>query len=593
MLRYLQKRLKAMRNDYDFLNDLNDIQKFVCESDENFILTACPGSGKTRTITYRLALLVTRYPESKLLNIAITYTNRAANEIEKRLLEMDIDNKAIWTGTIHQFCMKYIIRPYSMYHSKLCKGYKVIDEYVKEKYVIEIAENLGIKGYISYLYDNDTVMSRYCEFIETRKEIDFEKILEYSLELVEQREFVAFNISRLIRSIHIDEYQDTNEKQYQILSKIIKANVNINILFVGDVNQAIYRGLGGVAKTPREIRELFPVPFEEFCLDGCYRSTQRVVDYYVNYEVESTDVSSVSLIKSEIGKICYEVNIDKDDLAINISEIIREELEKDIPECEICVVAPQWYQIFPMANRLRELLPKCNFDAPDITPIKYDPLNVFFLIAKILFTQQDGHQYLRRKMADEIITMITDDYDLEMKDYVGKLDILKAINETPITGDDGIQTLRTAIGNVLTIMGVRLVDGLAIIYDEFFEKIDERIKKHGLDCSFGSIVKSFKDKAGIVINTIHGVKGEEYTTVIAFDLLNGHLPHWNYIYNPYMKPLRSEDTNKLLYVLCSRAKKNIYLFSETGRLTQRGYELTATDELSKYCFDYDKIEKNL
>jgi superfamily I DNA/RNA helicase len=582
-----------MRNDYDFLNDLNDTQKFVCESDENFILTACPGSGKTRTITYRLAFLVSSYPESDLLNIAITYTNRAADEIENRLLEMDIDTKGIWSGTIHQFCMKYIIRPYSMYHSKLCKGYKVIDEYVKDKYVTEIAKNLGISGYINNFYDNDTVMSKYCEFIETRKEMDFDKILEYSLELVEQKEFVAFNISRLIRSIHIDEYQDTNEKQYQILSSIIKANVNINILFVGDVNQAIYRGLGGVAKTPKEIRELFPVTFTECCLDGCYRSTQRVVDYYVNYELESTDVSSVSQIKSEFGKICYEVNIDKDDLAINILEIIKQELEKGIPECEICVVAPQWYQIFPMANRLRELLPKCNFDAPNITPIKYDPLNVFFLIAKILFTQQSGHQYLRRKIADEIITIITDDYDFEMKGYVGKLDILKAINETPITEDNGIQTLRNAIVNVLAIMGVRLVDELAIIYDEFFEKIDKRIKEHGLDYNFGSIVKSFKNKTGIVINTIHGVKGEEFTTVIAFDLLNGHLPHWNYIFNSDMKPFRSEDTNKLLYVLCSRAKKNIFLFSETGRETKRGYALTATDELSKYCFDYDKIENNL
>lgn len=377
---------------YEFLNDLNDIQKSVCESDENFILTACPGSGKTRTITYRLAFLVTQYPESKLLNIAMTYTNRAAIEIEKRLIEMDIDTKEIWSGTIHQFCMKYIIRPYSMYHSKLSKGYKVIDEYVKEKYVTEIADSLGIKGYINDLYDNDTVMSRYCEFIEDKKEIDFDKILEYSLELVEQKEFIASNISRLIRSIHVDEYQDTNEKQYQILSSIIKANNKINILFVGDVNQAIYRGLGGVAKTPEEIRDLFPVMFKECCLHGCYRSTQRVVDYYVNYEVESTGVTSVSQIKSEIGKICYEANIDKDDLARHISEIIKDELKKDISESEICIVAPQWYQIFPMANKLRELLPECNFDAPDITPIKYDPLNVFFLIANLLFTQKSGHQ---------------------------------------------------------------------------------------------------------------------------------------------------------------------------------------------------------
>lgn len=576
-----------MGYEYEFLNDLNDLQREVCESDKNYILTACPGSGKTRTITYRLALLASKYSESKLLNIAITYTNRAADEIENRLLGMDIDTQGVWSGTIHQFCMKYIIRPYSMYHNKLSKGYKIIDEYVKEKYVNEIAESMGIEGYINDLYDNKSVMSKYHEYIEGKKEIDFEKILEYSLELVVQKKFVVSNISRLIRSIHVDEYQDTNGKQYEILSSIIKANKTINILFVGDVNQAIYRGLGGVAKSPEEIRELFPVEFTECCLDGCYRSTQRVVDYYVNYEVESTDVSSVSKIKSEIGTICYEVNVDKDDLAKNISEIVKGELRKGISESEICIVAPQWYQIFPMANKLREILPECNFDAPDITPIKYDPLNVFFLIAKILFTQRSGHQYLRRKIANEIVTIIKEDYEIEIKDNIGKLEILKAVNATLLIEDDGTQTLRDAIENVFNIMGVQLNDDLEMIYNEFFEKIDKRIERHDLDYSYSAIDKSFNDKTGIVINTIHGVKGEEYTTVIAFDLLNGHLPHWSYMYDYKMKPFRNEDTNRLLYVVCSRAKKNIYLFSERGRTTKKGYPLTATNELSQCCFVYD------
>lgn len=196
---------------------------------------------------------------------------------------------------------------------------------------------------------------------------------------------------------------------------------------------------------------------------------------------------------------------------------------------------------------------------------------------------------MRRKIADEIITIITNDYDIGIKEYIGKLEILKAVNATSISMEDGIQTLKDAIGNVFTIMGVRLEDELAILYGEFFEKIEKKIDKHKLDYSFNAIVKSFEDENGIVINTIHGIKGEEYITVIAFDLLNGHLPHWNYIYNPDMKPLRIEDTNKLLYVLCSRAKKNIYLFSEMGRYTNKGWELTATNELSECCFEYDQI----
>lgn len=576
-----------MKHKFEYLKDLNDIQRSVCESSDNFILTACPGSGKTRTITYRLAYLSSIYAESKLLNIAITYTNRAADEIENRLIEMDIDTQNVWTGTIHQFCMKFIIRPYSMHHKKLRKGYAIIDEFVKEKYVKSIADNLGISGYINDLYKNQTVMKNYYKFIEENKEIDFELILAYSLELVKQNSFISQNVSKIIRSIHVDEYQDTNEKQYSILSTIINANRQINILFVGDVNQAIYGNLGGVAKTADEIRSIFPVEFVECCLNGCYRSTQRIVDYYVNYEVESTDVSSVSDKKSVLGEIRYDSTVHKDLLASKIAKIVKDELKKEVPEEEVCIVAPQWFQIYPMANKLREFLPDCDFDAPDITPIKYDPLNIYFLIAKLLFTQECGDRYLRRKLANEIISIITEDYGYSIPEKVGKLEVLKAINSTTFVLEDGIQTLRNAIANVFRLLNIPKDDKLEKGYNSFFDKIGNRITSFNLEFSCEAFVKSFKEKKGIVISTIHGVKGEEYRTVIGFDLLNGHLPHWNYIMDSNMKILRNEETNKLLYVLCSRAKENLYLFSEKGRCTNGGYPYTATDELSQCKFEYD------
>ena len=95
------------------------------------------------------------------------------------------------------------------------------------------------------------------------------------------------------------------------------------------------------------------------------------------------------------------------------------------------------------------------------------------------------------------------------------------------------------------------------------------------------------EKSGIVINTIHGVKGEEYTTVIAFGLLNGMLPNWSYILQEDKMPLRESETKKLLYVLSSRAKENLFLFSEKGYFTRGGTEYTPTDELKSVYFDYD------
>ena len=99
----------------ELLNGLSKEQQDIVASQGNILLTACPGSGKTRTLTHKLAYTSVCNPLSHKLNIAITYTNRAANEIEERIDNMDMDLSTIWTGTIHQFCMRFIIRPYAMY----------------------------------------------------------------------------------------------------------------------------------------------------------------------------------------------------------------------------------------------------------------------------------------------------------------------------------------------------------------------------------------------------------------------------------------------------------------------------------------------
>lgn len=277
---------------------LNKEQYEACITGKNTVLIACPGSGKTRTITYRLAHFSTLYNQSQKLNIAITYTNRAADEIRNRLELMDIDISNVWTGTIHQFCMNYIIRPYHMYHKRTSKGYTIIDEFVKDNYLKLIGDTYGIKK--DDLYNNEFVEKQYNKMLEEKNEIDFDLILEISNELLKTNKFIADNISNLIRSINIDEYQDTNQNQYEIISRIFKANKKIIILFTGDPNQAIYTNLGGISKSKEEINELFDSEFNEMYLHGCYRSTQRIVEYYTNFEVENTEIESVAKIKNEI-----------------------------------------------------------------------------------------------------------------------------------------------------------------------------------------------------------------------------------------------------------------------------------------------------
>ncbi len=573
------------------LEGLNEKQKEICLSTDNYVLTACPGSGKTRTIVHRLAFLFEKYPESKKLNIAITYTNKAAEEMENRLDKMGIESDSIWIGTIHRFCMQYIIRPYAMYSLRLKYGYHVIDEYKKNEYGKQIAEKLHIQIQYQRYYENTRILSEYEQIKRENREIDFDDILSESLHLLKGYSFIAENIAAIIRCIHVDEYQDTNELQYQIIAQIVSKNKSINVLFVGDVNQAIYENMGGIAKTPEEIRDLFNLEFQEDCLRGCYRSTQRLIDYYAAYSVQTIEAKSLSIYADSCGHISYNSSICYNQLAETIACIITETLNRGVDEEQICISAPQWYQLYSLATELRQMLPRVRFNAPDITAFKYDPLNPFYILARLSFAAAGQHMYLRKKLAAEFISIMSLEYGVSFRDGFDQLSLLKTINSIVQKKEykDGIESLDVIFASVISFSrnSISIDDPVMLSFKAFIDKAESRIKQNNLARDYDSIAKCFYEKKGVVLTTIHGTKGEEYDTVIAFDLLNGKLPHWDYIYRDDLKTKRRNTTNRLLYVLCSRAKKNLYLFSETGRHTQKGNLLTATDELKQYYYQYD------
>lgn len=582
-----------MMDNISFLDKLNPQQKQVCIDEGNILLKACPGSGKTRTLTYKIAYLVEKYIDSKKLNIAITYTNRAADEIRERLEKVETPEDKVWVGTIHQFCLEFIIRPYTMYHKRLRKGYHIIDEYVTKQYIEEIIEELGIDIGYSKPFEYPEILEKYQKKLLDEKEIDFNDILSISFDLISDKKFIAENISGIIRTILVDEYQDTNELQYKILSSIVRADKKIQVTFVGDTDQAIYGGLGGVAKTCDELQKEFGIKFLERKLDGCYRSTQRIVDYYSYFQLKGMKIQAVSDIKDEIGCLIYDNTINKSELFEKIACIVKDELSKGIPETEICIIAPQWWLLFPLSKKMKELLPDVKFDAPDITPIKYDPMNIFYLISKLLFTESGIRITSRKRVANEIIEILTEEYKIRLSEQIDSYRVLKVINSIYPTKENGIAYLQEAISKFLVGIGIELSIEASLYkaYEDFMERIKDRVKNNHLSTDIDVFRQCFKEKEGVVINTFHGVKGEEYTTVIAFGILKGYIPHWDIIIN---KPIdyQKNETKKLLYVVCSRAKKNLFLFSEQGRTTQKGAPLVSTDEILEIDYEYDSLEVN-
>lgn len=306
----------------------------------------------------------------------------------------------------------------------------------------------------------------------------------------------------------------------------------------------------------------FGIKFQERELDGCYRSTQRIVDYYSNFQLKSMMIQAVSDIKDETGCLVYDNTINKSELFEKIACIVKDELSKGIPDNEICIIAPQWWLLFPLSKKMKELLPDVKFDAPDITPIKYDPMNVFYLISKLLFTESGRRIKLRKRVANEIIEILTEEYKICLSEKIDSYRVLKIINSILKTNENAIVYLQEVITRFLMELGIDLSIEASLYkaYEDFMARVKDRVKNNHLSTDIDVFKQCFKEKEGVVINTFHGVKGEEYTTVIAFGILNGYIPHLDIIKNK-SPDYREAETKKLLYVVCSRAKNNLYLFS--------------------------------
>lgn len=110
------------------LSKLNKEQEAAVNDDGNVLLIACPGSGKTHTLVNKVAKELSNIETHRKFIVAITYTNNAAEEMKIRIKKMGINIDQLWVGTIHSFCLEWILRPYSMYAESLSGKFEIIDE---------------------------------------------------------------------------------------------------------------------------------------------------------------------------------------------------------------------------------------------------------------------------------------------------------------------------------------------------------------------------------------------------------------------------------------------------------------------------------
>ena len=589
-------------------DDLNADQVKAMEQAGSVFLTACPGSGKTRTLTYKIARELSLLTSDKRRVVAITYTHRAADEIQERIEQLGVDTSQLWIGTIHSFCLEWILRPYAIYHPELKNGFRVINAHDTERAHETLCRQHGgglrifdcgyyftPTGYVISCDDwkqtkVHSLLQQYWQELRAGRQVDFELILSYAYQLIRDVPSISILLGSVFATVLVDEYQDTKEIQYAILGAILKAsNGKANAFIVGDPNQSIYGSLGGYAITSAEFSALSGVTFKELDLSKNYRSSDRIVGYFENFNQLTSKITAEGKFKDFASVISFDYSTGRTALEAEIVRLIRYNIETvGIAPSEVCIVGPQWPPLASMTRQLVAALPDYSFSGPGMVPFARDIDNFWYKLSRIILTEASPQLYIRRnRWAGDVIAAL--DLAGVNTNAISRKSLLRASNSVTSAATDGLTYLLECFDSLFAALGIDRATSLMLVehYDAFVESSQRRIDRLTADgtaaiAEIAMFRKVFDEKTGITVSTIHGVKGAEFEAVIAFGLLEGMVPHFN-------ESDKVAAANKLLYVVGSRAKKNLHLISEAGR-RRRGTEMyLPTDILLGCSFSYDSV----
>jgi DNA helicase-2/ATP-dependent DNA helicase PcrA len=287
----------------DFLNKLNPQQKSaVTAADGPVLVVAGPGSGKTRVLTQRIAYLIANEGVRPWNILAVTFTNKAAKEMEERVKNLlnEQATEGMMLGTFHSICARILRREAE--YLPVQSNFVIFDSDDQERIVKSIIkefnlneklyranaihaaisraknELIGAEDYPTQTYRDEVIKRVYAEYqkrLISMNAVDFDDILVYATNLLEKEPAVRLKYSQRFRHVLVDEFQDTNIAQYSLVKHL--ASYHKNIFCVGDPDQSIYAWRGADYRNVKRFEQDFPTA-QVILLEQNYRSHQNILD---------------------------------------------------------------------------------------------------------------------------------------------------------------------------------------------------------------------------------------------------------------------------------------------------------------------------
>ena len=591
--------------------NLSPKQEAIVFAEEGPIyVKASAGSGKTRVLTERIRHLLSQTKKSIL---ALTFTNKAGEEIRARLSDIPGVESRLFIGTFHSFCQHVLENHGSMIG--LSKMPHIFEEEADRLELIEQAieqtpsyadeyRNNSQKDQQNFRYrvlnfiakvkrkliaDNDLykcnndpnvilLYQTYQDILRSQNAIDFDDLLKLTYDLFITQPKIAALYRRSFHAICIDEAQDLNNAQYKLLLALANGE-HKNIMMVGDPHQSIFHFTGS---SPDFMDNKFVNDFDAttFVLNENFRSSTLVLKAANTLLPETTDTSNT--VKAGLFEIHA---LDDDDseaqwIVDKIESLITskhyDDIEGDICYEKIAVLARHKYVFNKLEAKLDENNIPCYYKmTPGAIKFESDLMRLFDLSLRIRINPLDILHKERLLTALNIKTDKIDDLNAIALKAQSGLDkqLLELVCQLNNDGSN-LKILFEQFKNKVTMdddnarkMIFDDIDELLKHWSNYAKKTDNKsLHQFKNDMALGK-THSLTQHNGITLSTVHTMKGQEFDIVFLMGMDEETFPDYRAV-NKGGIELTQEKNN--LYVAFTRAKRFLYLTWPKQRLMPWG-----------------------
>lgn len=568
--------MRNVSKPFEILNEQQ--QAAVLHHEGPAIVLAGAGSGKTRVLTTRVAWLIEEQKVSASQILLVTFTNKAAQEMNNRVAELT-GSKLPFSGTFHRVCASILRR--DGYHLGLSPGFSIYDSDDQLTLIKQIYKThsfnpkeynpQAVKATISRAKNEMITWEEYQKFaqgafqdftarvyklyqmaLREQQAVDFDDLLLLVVKLFQTHKEVLGKYQQQIEHVLIDEYQDTNKVQYE-LTKFFSRPQN-NIYVVGDFAQSIYAWRGADYRNLLRLKEDF-ANITEYRLEQNYRSTQTILDAATQIISKSTEFPILQLWTE--NKITQPLTVLETETGESEAQQIIEEIQsshfnynhvailyrtnaQSRPFEEALVRAGIPYKLvggFKFYER-KEIKDVLAYLRLVVNPQDTVSLERVIKLGKNRFAHFDAWRqtFLKNQADDPENTHLSPlellQHILKESDYLSRFD---KNDPEEFQKLENIQELQNVAAQ-FTDASVFL-ENIALVQDDYLAD-----------------APSDEPRNAITLMSLHSAKGLEFPVVFMVGMEDGLLPHSRSL----MDKAQMEEERRLCYVGITRAREQLY-----------------------------------